>query len=63
MQVSLMSISYNIKDILHNASWSLKKKKKKFEMFQTIISFKNLIPPVLKLAYVKYIKLKSRHNI
>ena len=33
--------------------------KNKFEMFQTIISFINLIPPVFKLAYVQYIKLKS----
>ena len=38
-------------------------KKNKFETFQTIISFKILIPPVLKLAYVEYIKLKSRYYI
>ena len=36
-------------------------KKNKFEMFQTIISFLNLIPHVFKLAYVHYIKLKSRY--
>ena len=35
----------------------------KDEMFQTIISFINLIPPVFKLAYVQYIKLKSRYNL
>ena len=39
--------------------------KNKFEMFQTIISFINLIPHVFNLAYVQYIKLDiiSKHNI
>ena len=38
--------------------------KNKFKMFQTIISFINLIPSVVfKLAYVHYIKLKSRYNL
>ena len=35
--------------------------KNKFEMFQTIISFINLITPVFKLTYVQYIKLKARY--
>ena len=35
----------------------------KFEMFQTIISFINLIPLVFKLAYVQHIKLKSMYNL
>ena len=34
----------------------------KFEMFQTIIGFTNLIPLVFKLAYVQNIKLKSIYN-
>ena len=32
-------------------------------MFQTIMSFINLIPPVFELAYVQYIKQKSRYII
>ena len=35
----------------------------KFEMFQTIISFKNLIPFVFKLVYAQYIELKLRKNL
>ena len=35
----------------------------KFEMFQTIISLIDLIPPVFTLAYVEYLKLKSRYNL
>ena len=37
--------------------------KNKFEMFQTIISFIDLIPPVFKVAYAQYIKLKSIYNL
>ena len=40
-----------------------RRKTNKFEMFQTIISFINLIPTVFELAYVQYIKLKSRFNL
>ena len=34
---------------------SMKRRKNKFEMSQTIISFINLIPDVLKLAYRQFI--------
>ena len=32
----------------------------KFEMFQTIISFINLIPPFLKLVYAQHIKIDAK---
>ena len=40
-------------------------KNNKFEMFQTIISFINLIPPVLhsRMYIVQYLKLKPRYNL
>ena len=40
-----------------------KPQQSKFEMFQTIISFINLIPHVFKVAYVHHITLKSRYNL
>ena len=50
-----ISIILRFDDVIHFS--------KKFEMFQTIISFLNLMPPVFTLAYVQYSKLKSRYNL
>ena len=53
-------VSSEITEFPATGSEQLSNIRNKFEMFQTIISFINLIPPVFELAYAQYIKQKSR---